>query len=234
MKRSSLKIFLFISILSGVLFAPMTSFAAPGDPAPAAAPAATAPPLSETFGLQCGVFGDSQVSHCVPLLAYWIVYTPATWILALGGSIFDALTAFSLSSTVINDPFVQTGWTMVRDIANAVFIFLLLYLGIKTVLGLGDWKKPVGMIIVVALLMNFSLFFTKVVIDVSNLAAYQFYNAIGGGSEAVRVNQAALGFQAHSISTRLVNTVSPQQLVGIDSWQAWEAKGGSIFDLFFI
>ena len=27
--------------------------------------------------------------------------------------------------------------------------------------------------------------------------------------------------------------MSPQQLVGIDSWQAWEAKGGSIFDLFF-
>jgi hypothetical protein len=67
-------------------------------------------------------------------------------------------------------------WTTVRDIFNLTFIFGLVYIGFKTILDSSDnsAKKALGMLIMAALLVNFSLFFTKSVIDFSNIAAKQF------------------------------------------------------------
>ena len=66
---------------------------------------------------------------------------------------------------------MEKGWGAVRDVANIFFILMLLYVAIKTVLSLNvtDNKRLVGVIIIVALLINFSLFTTKVVIDASNI-----------------------------------------------------------------
>src|SRR3972149_11633388 len=60
---------------------------------------------------------------------------------------------------------------------------VLLYAAIKTILGTGsDTKNLIVKIIVVAILINFSLFFTKVVIDASNVLAIAFYDAIVPGA----------------------------------------------------
>lgn len=188
-------------------------------------PATDSTTSSARLGLVCDW---DTMSDCIALLPYWLLYIPTSWFLAFGGMLFDAFTAYSLSSTVINANFVHTGWTAVRDVSNIVFIFILLYIAIKTILGLGDWKKPIGMIIVTALLINFSLFFTQVMIDASNLVAYQFYNLIGSGSEAVRTDGAQLGFQAHSISTRIISSINPQSLMGADLFKAWGASGKGV------
>ena len=74
---------------------------------------------------------------------------------------------------------IDIAWKTVRDIANMAFIFVLLYAAIRTILGIGsDTKKLIVNIVVVAILINFSLFFTKVVIDASNVLAITFYEAI--------------------------------------------------------
>lgn len=83
--------------------------------------------------------------------------------------------------------FIEDGWKTFRDLANIVIIFALLVIGIATILRYEGYgmKKLLGMLIVVALLINFSLFFTQIIIDSSNLLALQFYNKIlaihGGG-----------------------------------------------------
>src|SRR3989338_10302 len=80
---------------------------------------------------------------------------------------------------------IDTAWKTIRDVANMGFIFVLLYAAIQTILGIGsDTKKLIVNIIVVAILINFSLFFTKVVIDASNILAITFYDAIA--PEALR------------------------------------------------
>ena len=81
------------------------------------------------------------------------------------------------------DQFVSTGlgfavenlWKTVRDIFNLTFIFGLVYIGFKMILNTEDAnaKRMLVHIILAALLVNFSLFFTKVVIDFSNVAAAQ-------------------------------------------------------------
>ncbi len=73
-------------------------------------------------------------------------------------------------------------WSTLRDLANIFFIFGLLTIAISTILGLDKYGsiKHLPMIIIMALFINFSLFFTKFIIDISNLFALQFYDGIIG------------------------------------------------------
>ncbi len=80
---------------------------------------------------------------------------------------------------------IDTAWGTLRDIANMGFIFVLLYASIQMILGVGkDTRKLIVNIVIAAILINFSLFFTKVVIDASNLLAVTFYNAMVPGGTA--------------------------------------------------
>ena len=71
-------------------------------------------------------------------------------------------------------------WSALRDLANIFFIFGLLTIAISTILGLSGYgyKQLLAKLIIVALIINFSLFFTKFVIDASNIFALQFYQEI--------------------------------------------------------
>jgi len=75
---------------------------------------------------------------------------------------------------------IEEGWKVFRDLSNIVIIFVLLVIGIATILRYQSYgaKALLGKLIIVALLINFSLFFTQVVIDSSNLISLQFYNKI--------------------------------------------------------
>lgn len=66
-------------------------------------------------------------------------------------------------------------WSTVRDIFNLTFIFGLVYIGFKMIFNSGDSsaKRMLGSLVLAALLVNFSLFITKFVIDFSNIAAAQ-------------------------------------------------------------
>lgn len=78
---------------------------------------------------------------------------------------------------------INTIWAIVRDLVNLTFIFGLIYVGIKTILDAGtDTKKMLASIIIGAVLVNFSLFISKVVIDVSNVTAAQIYGQMVEGT----------------------------------------------------
>lgn len=65
---------------------------------------------------------------------------------------------------------IESVWVIIRDIMNLAFIFGLLYIGIKIILNSDDSRarSMLAYLIIAALLVNFSLFFTKAVVDVSN------------------------------------------------------------------
>ena len=78
---------------------------------------------------------------------------------------------------------IKEAWGVLRNIANMSFIFVLLYAGISTIIGQGkDNQRIIVSVVVVAVLMNFSLFFTRIVIDISNIFALTFYDAIAPGA----------------------------------------------------
>jgi hypothetical protein len=94
--------------------------------------------------------------------------------------VFIALGNFPGGGSIYDRPFVVDAWVVVRDLSNLFFILILLYIAIKIILGLSgaDGKKMIARVIIVALLINFSMFFTYVVIDSSNVLALIFYNKI--------------------------------------------------------
>ena len=102
----------------------------------------------------------------------------------IGGMMLDfsiGLLVIGMGDLINNESGLGTAinqlWTVVRDILNILFIFGLIYIGFQTILNAGstNTKKLVGMLVVAALLINFSLFAVKAVVDFSNIAAYQIY-----------------------------------------------------------
>jgi hypothetical protein len=114
-------------------------------------------------------------------------------LLYLIGKILDFAIQFSILGEYVPPGEVATGtgglyrsdtvnvaWNLLRDIINMSFIFILLYVAIGTVLNIQNinWKKQVSQIIIAAILVNFSLFLTRVVIDAGNIVANGFYQEL--------------------------------------------------------
>lgn len=75
---------------------------------------------------------------------------------------------------------VNNLWTVARDLFNLTFIFALVYIGFRMILDSDDSgaKKAIVNLVIAALLVNFSLFFTKAIVDFSNITATQVANVL--------------------------------------------------------
>ncbi len=105
------------------------------------------------------------------------------FILTLAGMFLNVVlhyTVTDLATTINNITAINIAWSVIRDLANITFIFILLYMAIGTILGIEsiNWKKTIRNVIIAAILINFSLFFTKIIIDGSNIVAAFFYERI--------------------------------------------------------
>lgn len=124
----------------------------------------------------------SSLTNEVALFLSQIVLTVTSWTLYAGGLIFGEIINLSVlkMGTFVESEGVNAAWRTFRDLANMVFIFVLLWIAINTILGTGgvDMRKMVARVVIVALLLNFSLFFTKLAVDASNILTIGFYNQI--------------------------------------------------------
>ena len=102
---------------------------------------------------------------------------------AIAAFIFDQ--SITLSILHIKTLFDSTGavsiiWTMLRDLINITFIFIVLYMGIAKIIG--SWgikaKTTLMSVIISAIFINFSMFFAKILIDAGNIVAVQLYQSI--------------------------------------------------------
>ncbi|MFO0718590.1 MAG: hypothetical protein U0522_00990 [Candidatus Paceibacterota bacterium] len=111
----------------------------------------------------------------------------ASLFLGLAGFMFSAVINHSvvgMQSLVNKMVFIDTAWATFRDLANIFFIFILLYVAIGTILNLNgiNTKKMLVSVVITAIFLNFSLFFTKIAIDASNLLAINIHKSIVGDS----------------------------------------------------
>ena len=182
MKKGLVFGFVFLLVLTtvfGVL--PTETHAAIVNDDPGAGQRGTPPP--DTDGSFWGIKEafESALKTFLTVIAEGLLMM-SSFILGVAGLLLN--TALELSvvkfHTYANSPGVILAWETFRDIANMFFIFILLYIAIGTILGLGsiNLKKMLARIIIVAVLLNFSLFFTKVIIDASNILAVGFHNQI--------------------------------------------------------
>lgn len=117
---------------------------------------------------------------CFIQAAYGLFYVIPAFVLGVVAYFFNVLISVTLYPGLLKHDFVSQAWGVVRDLSNIFFILILLYVAIKIILNLGEHEAK-GMIVkvlIIALLINFSMFFTKVVIDASNILALIFYNKL--------------------------------------------------------
>lgn len=82
---------------------------------------------------------------------------------------------------------INSLWITVRNICNLAFIFGFIYIGFRTIFDndSSGAKRTLAQIIIAALLINFSLFFTKFIIDFSNILAIEIKNAMTSGTGTI-------------------------------------------------
>ncbi len=127
--------------------------------------------------------GFMNLGGCFVYIAFWIMGLMAL-VLWLAGTLLDFVinqTIIQMATNLTQFTGLNTAWKIIRDLMNVAFIFLLVYEGIKMIISkssTGEAQKLVASIIMASLLINFSLFFTKVLIDASNIVTVGIYNSL--------------------------------------------------------
>ena len=173
--------FLIVFFISASLLAPLapTLVLAQGT-APAAPTSQTAQTAPKNGGSctgwwalmpQCIVRGISTA------LSMGIIYL-AGLVLSVAGSFMNgvlALTTVDFNASVYTyvAPGIEAVLTVFRDIANIIIIGMFTFVAISIILGIKEFgqKKFIAHVLIIAVLINFSLLFTKIVIDASNFTA---------------------------------------------------------------
>ena len=140
-------------------------------------------------------------------VALYILEILLSALLFISSYILDTLFVYNIILNPNNMPAVVAGWIIVRDVVNALFILLVLWVAITIIFDLEKYggKSALVKIIVVALLINFSLALTGAVFGFANALAKPFRDAIAPGEgdvAAVIVN--AVNFQ--NITNTIANS----------------------------
>lgn len=162
--------------------------------------------------LETPVVVVGEIDDPILKVLHAIVVTGLGWLVGMFGYLFD----FSVNYFIIGfgDQFVNYNvgstvddlWSTVRDIFNLTFIFGLVYIGFKMILDSSDSsaRKMLVSLIAAALLINFSLFITKFIVDFSNIAAFQVYKAFSGSADGT-----------FSITEGFMNLMGIRSLIGV-------------------
>lgn len=176
-----------------------------------------------------------QTNSALATVMTWIV-TLFAWLVGIAAIILDNAvyyTVVTMGNYVSHLSAIGVTWRILRDAANIMFIFGFIGAGIATILNVDQygWKtKMLPMLLMGAIFLNFSLFFTEAVVDVSNLFATQFYQQINGGTPAGQktINSTA-DITNEGISSKIMNQVGLQNIYqkALTSGQVF-APGSSI------
>ncbi len=144
-------------------------------------------------GAISGLFDIQGAFLRVPL---FLIMKIAAALLGMAGLLLDEVmvrTVVHMSDEIGKITAINDVWRIIRDLVNMSFIFILLYHGIRMVLGLSDAgvKKIIAGIVTTAILINFSLLFTKVIIDASNVVTLGFYNSISAAGGTAKGDEFA-------------------------------------------
>lgn len=207
-----------------------------------------------TTGTEDGTCWDGKaipnIKNCLAQILYLLLWV-ISFIVSIVGGVFDFIflkTVKEIGLTLSTVSVIESGWTVVRDLCNIFFIFILLWLAISTILGLNEHgvKHGLSRLIVAAILINFSLLFTRMVIDVPNMIAVTIYDQVTGGGvqNSTMQNGAGLGsavfkiISPESVGSKLVGGVSGELNTtssgGIDDPQAKAFASGTPLTTFFM
>jgi hypothetical protein len=163
-----------------------------------------------SLGLVDGEKGS--LPGCAIEAFYYLIFEPSSAFLAFAGYVLDKVLIYSISPGVYKVGYIVDGWRFVRDVCNLFFIFMLIYLAFKVILGIGKGTKQLIVnTLIIATVINFSYPLTTIIIDVSNITARQlYYNAF--------TQKDATSGEPLGLSSTAVSGYNPQAMI-LDSVQ---------------
>lgn len=145
--------------------------------------------------------------------------------------LFDYAVWFNVTKSILNVEAVQQAWGVMQGLANMFFILILLWIALATIFDFQEYtaKNLLPKLIIMALLINFSLVLTGVIVDFSNGLGDYFYKQItGGGSFFVQImnnlsvsrlfnynNQSPGGATVEQREKKISPAVDPFKAVGL-------------------
>ncbi|MBC7766540.1 hypothetical protein H7Y21_00905 [Arenimonas sp.] len=152
--------------------------------------------------------------NCVVSLVSWItniIFKFTSFIAYIAGTLFDYSLELSINSAQFFKKLgvIEITWQFIRDILNMTFIFILLWTAVQILIGNDakyNAKQVLTKVIIVAILINFSLFAAKLMVDGSNVVSLKIYEAM---------KQPSTEGKDASISERIMNTVGLSTLYNV-------------------
>lgn len=209
-----------------------------------AAPGTQAATQQQNTGGGCGLNPFCYIIRPVAVAGSMAIIYLTGWILSIAGVLMNASLEFTIGNGQAGSGFdaqiysriqggVEAVWTAFRDIANIVIIGMFTFIALTMILGVEKFnaRQMVAKVLLVAVLINFSLLFTRVIIESSNFVASQFYKAAQFGIEpSSTIGLLASPANATGISGKF------GQLLGVTSVlqtgeALWKTGGSSDFGL---
>ncbi len=148
----------------------------------------------------------------------------SAWFLSVSGMVLNISVILTLNIKALYEatPAIDQIWLVIRNLSSMFIIFALIYTSILTILDVAKTSASslIKNIIMAGILINFSLFFTKTLIDASNLISLQFYRALVPNSATIDKN---------SISS-ILSTATPYAENGLSNIFMQSLKLPSIYN----
>jgi len=190
----------------------------------------------------------NSFASCIANVVYLFTVGLGGAVAYVGAWMLSLTIALSLQSVAYALGFLSGAWTVIRDVANMFFILILVYIAFTIMLraDTANTMKHLAWVIVMALLINFSFFFTRVVIDAGNLLAVQFYNAIEGPSISAAAAQtnlqgvvasvtsspyAGIGADTKDLTASIMDGVGIQKILSNESFKKFQADSDWLTEL---
>lgn len=185
------------------------------------------------FSLTNFASGGGGWGACLSGIVYVFSVGLASPFAYVGAYLLEYMLAFSLNGATYADPVISTGWQVVRDLSNMLFIFLLVYVSFSVILGTesAQVRKLLANVIIAALIINFSFFLTRLMIDAGNLLALQIYSAIEIKDTQTKIQASQKGrdlsifgftiTHAKPITNSIMAGVGLQKLISGDMFTKW-------------
>jgi hypothetical protein len=138
------------------------------------------------FGANALVTAALAIPELVFVLVIQLILTISSFLAFLAGFVLDVIVNLDIPFTRCpidkSGCFIQSAWTMIRDITNMLLIVMLVVIAFATMLRREDYgfKKAFLPLIAAAILVNFSRVIVGVVVDLSTVIMTPFLKEITG------------------------------------------------------
>lgn len=172
---------------------------------------------------------SNALPESLSMVIYYIGPGLAAWVASSVATFFNYIVKLTLQSNAYALDFLTLAWTLVLSLANMFFIFILVYTAFVIMLRAETVRtmQTLSWVIAIALLVNFSFFMTRVVIDSGNIVAVQFYNKIVDQNGGVSVQGNSNAQAPADITANIMKALGVEQLLGKDSFANTAVAAGT-------